>query len=299
MIKQISTALRCGILSAFFGANVFADQLGNSSGMSPSVTGPEASEKQIELCQIRSQQFASEEDYQYFVKNCFQHFLSAALPGAVKYSEDRKILAFGHQDLLFAQVDDEKFVIGGKSSQLKNIREVAIDKKHAELVVLDKEKILYFELGKSGNLAPKRGLLGPWIKSADSLSIAHKRSELYLLNSTLKRILVYDLSTDMLYKSRMKKAKAKREHFSKNSEVSGGEKISVCEMADSTNDNLVILDQNAGKLTQFKLSANSLVEKFQVLKIQTGIRAQALQCRAGKIEILNSDGRVFNFEFSE
>ncbi len=90
------------------------------------------------------------------------------------------------------------------------------------------DQLLAFKLGRSGNLAPLRGLKGAWVKGIVAINVDAEANELYLLNPKISRITVYDRQADMLYRSSDSKLKPKREIYSKDNEISRARSLALC-----------------------------------------------------------------------
>src|SRR5437879_3015902 len=67
---------------------------------------------------------------------CFSRFLSAAPAVSARKSDDRKLLAFGHRNLLFIETSAQgrtyRNIVAGQESQLHEIGAVALDSRNGE-----------------------------------------------------------------------------------------------------------------------------------------------------------------------
>jgi hypothetical protein len=204
------------------------DKLSDSLGKNPQEQVRSPSSVQVGTCESMTKDFKTIESQNYFIDQCFDHYLGSAKPGAVKFSDDNSMMVFAANSMLFSKIGDQKFVITGAASRLANAQNVAIDTQNKEAWVLDGDHLYAFQLGESGNRAPLRGFEGKWIRGISAISVDATKDEIYVLNPKIQRVIVYDRKSDMLYRSSSKKLAPKREVYSHTGEIVGGASLVFC-----------------------------------------------------------------------
>ena len=287
-MKTIQRLLSATILvSSLSGTISRADEmLTNSSGQNPQAIVRAPSSVQVQTCESMAQDFKTSESQDYFLNQCFDHYLGSAKPGAVKYSDDGKVFAFGFESMLFSKIDDQKFVITGSASHLSNIRNVALDVKNHEVWVVDGDHLYAFALNASGNRAPLRGLEGRWVRGISALTVDAENNEIYVLNSKIQRILVYDRKADMLYRSSAKKLNPKREIYAKNREIIDAASIFVC----SKQSEFGVLSPAQQKLYFFSMNAKGWSKPTGSALVSAN--AVTASCSSTRVQVLDAQGSI-------
>jgi|GEM_PF-1594119 len=275
------------VVGFLVGTSSFANErLGDSQGKNPQGAVRAPSSVQVETCESMTHDFKTLESQEYFLSQCFDHYLGSAKPGAVKHSEDGRTLVFGYESMLFSKIADKRFVIAGLASRLSSVRSLALDARKNEVWVLDADRIFVFPLGVSGNRAPLRGLEGRWIRGVSALAVDSENDEVYALNPSLQRVLVYDRNADMLYRSRTKKLAPKREVYAKNREILDATSLFAC----SQRKDFGVLVPSHGKIYFFASQAKGWTQPTAFLGVASN--AVAASCSGERIQVLDSDGLI-------
>lgn len=292
--KRMAFAALCFALCAGPSLKSFAlaETLSNARGENPKQLIGAANPLQLNSCDEKTINFKTLEAQNYFLENCFDQALAAANPRAVKYSSDHSILAFGFKNFIFSKVNNQKFIITGNNSTLNDVQEILIDAKNLEVWALDGDRLLAFELQKSGNLSPRRGLQGKWIKGTTAAALDSVGNEIYLLNPKIQRVIVYDRTSDTLYRSDSKNLKPKREIYSESKIVVEAADLVLCANEQNAQSLLVLLSANKNSLSVFKANVNGWASSAEELTVSGALHPVAMTCAQSKLQILDTSGTI-------
>ncbi|MEO5969700.1 MAG: hypothetical protein ABIQ95_07205, partial [Bdellovibrionia bacterium] len=142
--------------------------------------------------------------------HCFNDYLAAAGPNAVRKSEDGQTLVFGYKNILFIQNTSpgsspteatpkiEKHIIAGKHSSLKEITALTLDNTNQDVIALDGKHglALPFALKFFGNVSPRRTLKSKLLIGATSIAVDPIHDELIFSNNSSQNIQFFSRLAD-------------------------------------------------------------------------------------------------------
>jgi hypothetical protein len=150
--------------------------------------------KEISACEASINEYGSGKGVSYIPSNCVKVFSSMAAPSARKSAGEWEII--GHSNILFVthkkdSVESKNF-IAGSSTQLKNIKALAIDGKNQELaVLLGTGEVHVFTLRVLGNISAIRKISHNSLIGATDLVVKPDTDEILIENPVNKKIFVF------------------------------------------------------------------------------------------------------------
>ncbi len=204
-----------------------------------------ANEAQLEQCEKEGRNFGNGQGRDYLPFECFNLFLSAANPAAIKKSNGGKFSAYGYRNIVFIKDPSARIglqnIIAGSSTLITEVVALAIDEVNKEIAVLDKSgDILFFSSTITGNIAPKRVLKAKELDGAHDLVINSVRQEVIALNKQNHDLVVFSREANFFG-------------------VEGKKKLGLIRSVDGVNGEFLSIDPHHQELFMLNSSGDSIL----------------------------------------
>lgn len=141
--------------------------------------------------------------------DCFDLFQAAASDNATVKSADNTILAFGYNNILFAEINDSnlslsklKVFISGKQALLNSVHAVSLDMVNRHIIVLANNdySVYSFRIDVGGNVSPMLRLVSPLLEGAFKVKVNHSTDELMVVKKDDRKILFFERRANAIAK---------------------------------------------------------------------------------------------------
>jgi hypothetical protein len=151
-------------------------------------------DSQIALCEKEAQKFGDGNGQDKIPSDCMVHVEKIANKKQKAKSKDAQLSFIAFRNMIFITDDKSQTkgqnVIAGKYTELENIKEIILDEKNGEVVVLEESgDILFFSIVITGNVAPKRILRHESLESVSTIRIY--QDEILALDPVNRELLIF------------------------------------------------------------------------------------------------------------
>jgi hypothetical protein len=148
------------------------------------------------LCEKEARSFGDGSGKDSISKDCEAHVRASSTGHLQARGTLSGISVTGHGNIIFVEDPKSKIkgqnLIAGKYTELDDLRALALDDEHREIVALTGNgDVLFFSAVLTGNVAPRRILRHKELDGAISLALNPQQEELLVLNPKKSEVLVF------------------------------------------------------------------------------------------------------------
>ncbi len=132
--------------------------------------------------------------------DCFDLYMGLVRKHQIQTSVDQSVLAFGHNNILFVEVDDtnifpekKRLYTTGKQSLLSSVKAISLDMANREIlgIVNGDNSIFTFKMDLGGNISPIRRITTAKLANATNLEVNHSTDEIMVISQSDKKLLFF------------------------------------------------------------------------------------------------------------
>jgi hypothetical protein len=151
-------------------------------------------DSQLALCEKEAHKFGSGLGQDKIPADCIEHIEKIADQRHRTISKDKRVSIYGLRNMIVIKDPTSRIkgqnVIAGKYTELEDIKEILLDEKNDEIVVLeDSGDVLFFSKIVTGNVAPKRILRHESLESVTAIRLY--QDEIFALDSQNNELLIF------------------------------------------------------------------------------------------------------------
>lgn len=166
-------------------------------------------------CEQLFYEYGSGKGDDHISSECVSWSFEQADYNAIRNSNDGKLKGLGHNTFLVIEnAAGEKSYIAGVNTMLSDVRAIRFHEQKNLLYVLAsmQGKVFVFDLSIPGNVGPQRILSFDEIVDADDIDVSRDGSEVYILHSKQKQVLVLDGTRNLRGRKELRDMRLVREH---------------------------------------------------------------------------------------